>query len=1597
MNDEEGETVQFFPRRAIYYKRLVGDNLFGTQKAVVTTKKSPWSVAIFLVYFLIAYFVIVSHAKVQTQFAVNNAVKEAILRTPYSSASQTTSRSTFDDVRHRDEALLWLTRSVLPHLYTGTSCGDLKANGYHGGEDTRGSGCPSRALPLSLGSFNRVLPKAGLGGADPDLEHAHVRLTLRKIKVQNPTEPVTQRFKAFVNAAWTAFNIGGEDPDIGFDETSSYTGEAPYDNLPPGLKDVTKGNATMEIGEPMTVQWDRCERCGYKQHGGYVIDLLLRPAESGERLTMSEAVNEVLSQEAQLSRNDGEPQVLSWRGVQALTPKFFDSELSFLAIEFLTYNANYQTLTVVKACFTWNAGGDLHDKKVRADTILLNLGATIDGVSIDFIWYVFLAFTIKDVLGWCWGFYKDGASITLRNPWTTFDAFSMLCSIMCVVLWTEYSDLKSETNVRNWALDDYTIDNVSRRFEEFWLFQAMSSFSLLTISIRIIKHFGASVSRVKLLMYTISSATKYFFLFILYIIVFFIGFMQFANINFAFLSPKFKSTGGTIYALVDIFFGKVDPIDSVPNVTWTKNVFFVLYTLFFFFITIQMFNSVINYAYNFSCMEMEPMFERERQELKARQLHQASRVSCWKSIKSYILKAGGRTGTKETRKKVTEGYDLDSITKPEVRDKVEEWQKKEKEKKKGEGYVDGCIFTVYLCAYVGFLVVNLAVPVQYDLKTNLENAFDSAMARVVRADGAVEPLSPFGDTPLQTMDEMSDWIAELPRNLFLPASGRTAGEAVNTRVVVDPVWEVEGLPQGWKEGDDVTQVFSQFDRTSTRAITMLYERLLHEQELSGSIAEELTKNSGRWHNPLGQPPGPPYSLEFDAEDSGRIYWGRTHDDGSRESARIRKTQTYGGLIVPPDSYCFSGWNCVVQKSAGNAQAIMRVTTRKLKLQPNPDPELKEVVPYVLDTKVIEFSADDVTGEWPYDQQLLNMGCEWGSMKYKGGSGYSCLLLADPDYINRDFPAQWADRALTLETKSIAFDMMTYNANAYMIVYTTLEIQFSASGTISLGLQMTALKHEISAFGLACFGIYAFLVFYYLYVVGKELSAAYSKKSISLGAPTFLEIAVPVLWEWLHDLYHILDTLSIGLSGLSIFLFYNYYNQLLKFNTLVEDETKDYAAFLSSFEGIAADMSTYQWMSSVNVIVIFMRLGKLLRESDRMNKIFQTISLAMEDLLYFVVILMIVLWGYACFGHISFGAQMSDFGATFDVYLRKCLDIIIGDFDGMEIIDADPVLGPLFFFSFLLAFNCMFVNIFFAIIDRFFIYAKPPPINWQKKLKPVLGNLVCFKCIEWDHDLEMEKTVHNPLAKTGPPERAQSAKRAMNKIDEIREKYKDDDDAGSYDCKIVTDHEVIGQPDDKLHEVVTWARDEARRYLELLRGFSDEKVTFANEAAFINIKKKELKKNLQDDKEKMLDAERQLKYAVQFHEKSAQANLDTVCKAMLLLEHKIGRKMSLKHKLKMELDFLKDELGRLQYTNEELQHDKKEQDEAPNDEEQLSADGDAPSVLIEVAENKKEDLAIEEGGPVEDVDNAAPAMGNTQTSMAKRTRQELIEKVPTAQY
>ena len=85
---------------------------------------------------------------------------------------------------------------------------------------------------------------------------------------------------------------------------------------------------------------------------------------------------------------------------------------------------------------------------------------------------------------------------------------------------------------------------------------------------------------------------------------------------------------------------------------------------------------------------------------------------------------------------------------------------------------------------------------------------------------------------------------------------------------------------------------------------------------------------------------------------------------------------------------------------------------------------------------------------------------------------------------------------------------------------------------------------------------------------------------------------------------------------------------------------------------------------------------------------------------FIIILSVTLTGYVIFAHICFGthlAALSSIGGSF----RYCFTFMLGsfDFDGMQ--EVEPILAPLFFVIFVVMFSFIYVNIFFAIIDRYF--------------------------------------------------------------------------------------------------------------------------------------------------------------------------------------------------------------------------------------------------------------------------------------------------------
>merc|ERR1712039_595155 len=112
----------------------------------------------------------------------------------------------------------------------------------------------------------------------------------------------------------------------------------------------------------------------------------------------------------------------------------------------------------------------------------------------------------------------------------------------------------------------------------------------------------------------------------------------------------------------------------------------------------------------------------------------------------------------------------------------------------------------------------------------------------------------------------------------------------------------------------------------------------------------------------------------------------------------------------------------------------------------------------------------------------------------------------------------------------------------------------------------------------------------------------------------------------------------------------------------------------------------------------------------------------------------------------------------------CIHYLFGQFRRQPLFEADPIMAFVFFFPYLLLCYVIFSNIFFAIIDRYFVVADVPPISLKRKLKPFLGRV--FRFVEWDDDHTMLPDPHKQKEEL-PPSRKQRAHMNAMRVERIR--------------------------------------------------------------------------------------------------------------------------------------------------------------------------------------------------------------------------------------
>merc|ERR1719252_168575 len=424
---------------------------------------------------------------------------------------------------------------------------------------------------------------------------------MKTVERESMTAAVGQKFEEFIPQTWEEFKF--DEPFIRFpwDAAASASDQKSPIHLKQGYlytgqpsNFMMKGDnssSPVEVGEFLDLKWEYCgSTCGYGQKGGYVLDIALTTTESMRNIVKAqfrdapylanpEEVYDTITREQMVylfrpGDDSSDRPTGEWHGFVPVfeSKKIFDTEVTFLAIELWSYNANYQTFSHIRIPFEWNAGGLLDSKKIQVDTITLERSdAMVNGVPTEVYEIVYLFLTMWQFLSLCYRSYRMGMEYFVSDIWTWIDLASAFASFTSIFFFWDYLDdgrqyTEQQKIPREWGPEWGTTPGHTQgmhgvfesRLDKFRVYYRVSAFAVLLIGIRIIKVLGNTFSRVKLLQYTLWMSTPPIFWYFAYISVLFFGFANFGQLNFAMTSEHFRTFDKTVVTCFSMFLGNID-------------------------------------------------------------------------------------------------------------------------------------------------------------------------------------------------------------------------------------------------------------------------------------------------------------------------------------------------------------------------------------------------------------------------------------------------------------------------------------------------------------------------------------------------------------------------------------------------------------------------------------------------------------------------------------------------------------------------------------------------------------------------------------------------------------------------------------------------------------------------------------------------------------------------------------------------------------------------------------------------------------------------------------------------------------------------------
>ena len=187
--------------------------------------------------------------------------------------------------------------------------------------------------------------------------------------------------------------------------------------------------------------------------------------------------------------------------------------------------------------------------------------------------------------------------------------------------------------------------------------------------------------------------------------------------------------------------------------------------------------------------------------------------------------------------------------------------------------------------------------------------------------------------------------------------------------------------------------------------------------------------------------------------------------------------------------------------------------------------------------------------------------------------------------------------------------------------------------------------------------------------------------------------------YLRDKWNLLELLTILLFLGSLAAFFNRSRLTDK---AIADMKEDQNVFVS-LSPVATWDELLTYLLGSLVFFANIKLLKMIRFNHRVYVLSRTLAISCEPLGSFMVVFLVFYIAYAQFVYLVFGGSLDQY-ASFIVTLESLFNTIMGGFDFMALEESDKVLGPIFFFSFMMSMVMILMNVFLAILMDSFVEA-----------------------------------------------------------------------------------------------------------------------------------------------------------------------------------------------------------------------------------------------------------------------------------------------------